>query len=141
MSATRRRRAGKVEDAALVALDSSCWMEFFADTDRADLFAGPIEAVNELVVPVVTIYEVVKKLSREAGEETAAAALSLMQRGKVFAVDLPLALDAALNGLPLADSLIYATARLANATLWTQDAHFKGLPGVRYLPKPKARAP
>ncbi len=115
-------------------------MEFFADTERADLFAESIEAVHELVVPVVTIYEVVKKLSREAGEETAAAALSLMQRGKVFAVDLPVALDAALNGLPLADSLIYATARFANATLWTQDAHFDGLPGVRYLPKSRARA-
>lgn len=115
-------------------------MEFFADTERADLVAESIEAVHELVVPVVTIYEVVKKLSREAGEETAAAALSLMQRGKVFAVDLPVALDAALNGLPLADSLIYATARFANATLWTQDAHFDGLPGVRYLPKSRARA-
>ncbi len=111
-------------------------MEFFADSERADLFAEAIESVEALVVPILTIYEVVKKLSREAGEETASAALSLMQRGKVVPIDLPLALNAAVNGLPLADSLIYATARLNDAVLWTQDAHFDGLPGVSYLAKP-----
>ena len=88
------------------------------------------------MVPVVTIYEVVKKLWREAGEETAAAALSLMQRGRVVDVDVALALNAAGNGLPLADSLIYATARLNGAVLWTQDAHFDGLDGVTYFAKP-----
>lgn len=116
-------------------LDSSCWLEFFADTDRADLFADAIETVDSLVVPVVTIYEVVKKLWREAGEETAAAALSLMQRGRVVDVDVTLALSAAGNGLPLADSLIYATARLSGAVLWTQDAHFEGMDGVSYFEK------
>ena len=117
-------------------LDSSCWMEFFADTDRADLFAPAIDAVERLVVPVLTVYEVVKKLAREAGDETAAAALSLMQRGSVVPIDLSLALDAAINGLPLADSLIYATARRHGAELWTQDAHFEGLAGVKYFAKP-----
>ena len=122
--------------AAPIVLDSSCWMEFFADTARADLFAPAVEGVEHLVVPVVTIYEVVKKLAREAGDETAAAALSLMQRGSVVAIDLPLALDAAVNGLPMADSLIYATARRHGAELWTQDAHFEGLAGVRYFARP-----
>ena len=111
-------------------------MEFFADSDRADLFAPVVEAVEKLVVPVVTVYEVVKKLAREAGDETAAAALSLMQRGRVVPIDLALALDAAVNGLPMADSLIYATARRHGAELWTQDAHFEGLAGVKYFAKP-----
>jgi predicted nucleic acid-binding protein len=119
-----------------VVLDSSCWMEFFADSDRADLFAPAVEAVDKLVVPVVTVYEVVKKLAREANDETAAAALSLMQRGHIVPIDLSLALDAAVNGLPLADSLIYATARRHGAELWTQDAHFEGLAGVKYFAKP-----
>lgn len=113
-------------------------MEFFADTDRADLFAPLIESVETpvvSVVSVVTVSEVVKKLAREAGGETATAALSLMQRGRVVGVDRQLALDAALNGLPMADSLIYATARQYGATLWSQDAHFDGLPGVRYFHK------
>lgn len=111
-------------------------MEFFADTDQADRFAPLIESVEALVVPVLTIYEVVKKLAREAGDETASAALSLMQRGRVVGVDLNLALSAAVNGLPMADSLIYATAQLHGAELWTQDAHFDGLPGVKYFAKP-----
>lgn len=111
-------------------------MEWFADTERADLFAPAIEAAHELVVPVLTIYEVVKKLAREAGDEAAAAALSLMQRGQVVEIDLGLALEAAVNGLPMADSLIYATAQRHGAVLWTQDAHFDGLPGTRLFPKP-----
>jgi predicted nucleic acid-binding protein len=37
-------------------------------------------------------------------------------------------------GLPLADSLIYATAQSGGATLWTQDEHFSGLAGVKYFP-------
>lgn len=110
-------------------------MEFFADTDRADLFAAAIDDVESLVVPVLTIYEVVKKLWREAGEETASAALSLMQRGRVKEVDVALAMRAVATGLPLADSLIYATALENGATLWTQDADFDGLPGVRFLAK------
>jgi predicted nucleic acid-binding protein len=137
VSSPRRARApAKAALAGPLVLDSSCWIEFFADTARADLFAPVVEAVSGLVVPVLTIYEVVKKLEREAGEETATAALSLMQRGLVVEVDLSLALDAAVNGLPMADSLIYATARRHGATLWTQDAHFDGLPGVRYFAKP-----
>ena len=121
--------------ATRVVLDSSCWLEYLADTPRADLFASAVEDPGVLVVPVLTVYEVVKKLMREAGEETATAALALMQQSEVVDVDLPLAMDAALNGLPRADSLIYATARLHNAELWTQDAHFEGLNGVRYFPK------
>lgn len=110
-------------------------MEWFADTDRADLFAPAIEAADRLIVPVLTVYEVVKKLAREAGDETAASALSLMQRGQVVDIDLALALRAAVNGLPMADSLIYVTAQQHGAVLWTQDAHFDGLPGVKFFRK------
>ena len=130
-----RRVKPKAIDATPIVLDSSCWLEFFADTDRADLFAAAIEGVSTLVVPVLTIYEVVKKLAREAGDETASAALSLMQRGRVVEIDLSLALEAAVNGLPMADSLIYATARRHAAVLWTQAAHFDGLPAVNYFSK------
>jgi predicted nucleic acid-binding protein len=118
-----------------LVLDSSCWLEYLADTPRADLFAPAVEAPERLVVPVLTVYEVVKKLMRESGEEAATAALALMQQSEVVEIGLPLAMDAALNGLPLADSLIYATARHHDAELWTQDAHFEGLAGVRYFPK------
>ena len=132
-----RKRASKARKPVTpLVLDSSCWLEFFADTDRADLYAEAIENAQDLVVPVLTVYEVAKKLAREVGDDVAAAALSLMQRGKLIDIDLPLALEAAVNGLPLADSLIYATARHHGAELWTQDRHFEGLPGVRYFAKP-----
>jgi predicted nucleic acid-binding protein len=121
--------------AARLVLDSSCWLEYLADTPRADLFAPAVEAPERLVVPVLTVYEVVKKLMRESGDEAATAALALMQQSEVVEIGLPLAMDAALNGLPMADSQIYATARHHDAELWTQDAHFEGLPGVRYFPK------
>jgi predicted nucleic acid-binding protein len=121
-----------------VVLDSSCWLEYLADTSRADLFAAPLRQVEQLVVPVLTVYEVVRKLAREAGEDVATQALALMQRGQVVAVDLPLALEAVATGLPLADSLLYATARRHGAELWTQDAHFEGLPEVRYFAKTAA---
>ena len=136
MSPTAKRASKALAPAVPVALDSSCWLEFFADTDRADLYAGAIEHAQDLLVPVLTVYEVARKLAREVGDDVAAAALSLMQRGKVVSIDLPLALEAAVNGLPLADSLIYATARHHGAELWTQDSHFEGLPGVRYFAKP-----
>jgi predicted nucleic acid-binding protein len=100
------------------------------------VFAAVIAGVDKLVVPVFTLYEGVKRLTREAGDETASAALSLMQRGQVVPIDLGLALDAAVAGLPMADSLIYATARRHGATLWTQDGHFDGPPGVRHFRKP-----
>jgi len=113
-------------------------MEFFADTPRAALFAELIDGVDQIVVPILTACEIVKKLARERGDETASMALSLMQRGQVVAVDIDIALSAATNGLPLADSLIYATAQAHGAVLWTQDADFDGLPGVNYLAKPAA---
>jgi predicted nucleic acid-binding protein len=128
--------ATPIPTAARLVLDSSCWLEYLADTPRADLFAPAVEAPERLVVPVLTVYEVVKKLMRESGDEAATAALALMQQSEVVEIGLPLAMDAALNGLPLANSLIYATARHHDAELWTQDAHFEGLVGVRYFPKP-----
>lgn len=135
-SPVRRRPAkSRVAERPPLVLDSSCWLEFFADTDRADLFAPAVESVESLVVPVITVYEVVKKLAREAGDETASMALSLMQRGRIVDIDLSLALEAAVKGLPMADSLIYATAVRHGAELWTQDAHFEGLPGVKYFAK------
>lgn len=119
----------------LNVVDSSAWLEYFAGTSRAKLFAKPIESPDSLIVPVICLYEVFKKINREVGEEQALAAASVMQSGKVISVDSGLALDAALLRLPLADSIIYSTARLHGATLWTQDEHFDGLAGVKFFRK------
>ena len=66
-----------------------------------------------------------------------------MEQGKVIPLDSTLAIDAAQYGvelkLPLADSIIYATARKFDAIVWTQDADFKLLEGVKYFTKSKNR--
>jgi toxin FitB len=128
-------RASKAAVAAPVVLDSSCWLEFLMDTPRAALFADVLEDADALLVPVITVYEVIKKILRELGDDIASSSLVLMQRSTIVNIDLSLATQAMRNGLPLADSLIYATAQMHGATLWTQDQHFEGLPGVRYFQK------
>lgn len=118
-----------------LALDSSCWLEYFGATPRAELFAPVIEATEDLIVPIITLYEVYKVAKREFGARHAVEAVALMRRGHLIDIDLPLTMAAVDTGLPLADSLIYATAQAQKATLWTQDAHFEGLPGVKYFAK------
>ena len=117
-------------------VDSSAWLEYLANTKQATHFAGALEATDKLVVPVITIYAVFKKVLRERSEGEAIQAVSLMQAGTVVDLDQPLALAAARYALPLADSIIYATAMSREATLWTQDDHFRELPNVRYFHKP-----
>jgi toxin FitB len=116
-----------------LTLDSSCWIEYLRDTPRAELFAKAAEHPENLVVPVITIYEVTKKLRREISARVAAYAEALMCRGQVIDIDLTLVRSAIEANLPLADSLIYTCAQAHGATLWTQDRHFEGLAGVKYF--------
>lgn len=121
---------------APLVLDSSCWLEVFDGGDRAVFFEAVAAEPEKLVVPVITLYEVFKYLARVKGAESAMRAALYMQRGRVIDLDSSIVLAAAGNGLPMADSLIYATAQAHEAMVWTQDAHFDGLAGVRYFCKP-----
>jgi predicted nucleic acid-binding protein len=122
-------------------VDSSGWIEYFIDGLNADVFAPFIEEITQLVVPSICLYEVFKKLLIETDEETALLAATQMQLAKIVPLDENLALNAAKIGydlkLALADSIILATARLYNATLYTQDEHFKGIPGTKLVLKKK----
>ena len=117
-------------------VDSSGWLEYFADGPSANFFAPAIEKPAELIVPTLSLYEVFKRVLQRRDESAALNAVSLMQQATVVDLSAPLALSAATLKaqlkLPLADSVIYATARAYEATLWTQDADFEGLPHVRY---------
>ena len=117
-------------------VDSSAWLEYFANGPNAAFFAGPIEETERLVVPSLTIYEVFKRVLQQRGEGDALQAVAVMQQGVVVDLDARLALSAARVSLdmrlPMADSVVLATAKLHQATLWTQDADFEGRPGVRY---------
>ena len=123
----------------MTVLDSSCWMEYFAGTSRADLFADVIKDVDQLVVPTVTILEVFRKLLADVNENAARRATAQMAQGEVADLTVAIAVAAACIGrelkLPLADSIILATARAHQAELWTQDAHFENVPGVKYFRK------
>jgi predicted nucleic acid-binding protein len=120
-------------------VDSSGWLEYFAEGSNADFFAPAIEDTANLLVPVICIYEVFKKVLQQKGENQAQVHVGDMKHGKVIEIDESLALSAARLSaelkLPMADSLILATARAHNAILWTQDEHFKDLEGVKYVEK------
>ena len=123
-------------------VDSSGWIEYFTEGPNSGFFAGAIEKVDELIVPALAVYEVFKWVSRERGETQALKAIAHMQLGEVVDLDSTLAIYAARLSLqaklPLADSLVYATARTSEATLWTQADDFEGLEDVKYIAKKQA---
>ncbi len=118
-------------------VDSSGWLEYFADGPNAGFFAASIEAHADLLVPTIALFEVFKRLRQQRGEDEALQAISAMQSGTVVDLDAPLALDAGRlsieHRLPLADSVVLATARAHDATLWTQDADFKNFADVKFV--------
>ena len=117
-------------------IDSSAWLEYFADGPNAHFFAPAIEDTDALVVPTISIYEVFKRILQQRGEGDALQAVAAMMEGQTVGLDEQLALDAAKVSvdlrLPMADSIMLATARAHDATLWTQDADFEGVEGVKY---------
>lgn len=117
-------------------VDTSGWIEYFFGEKNATYFTPPIEKTEELIVPVICLYEVFKKVHVVADEARALQAIAQMKQGTVIDITEDVALSAALislkHKLPMADSLIYATARANDATIWTQDKHFSKLPGVKY---------
>ena len=117
-------------------VDSSAWLEYLADGPNASFFAAAVANPRELIVPSITILEVFKRVLQQRGENDALQAAALMQGGRIVDLDAGLALSAAKLSaqlkLPMADSVILATARAHKATIWTQDADFEKLPDVKY---------
>jgi toxin FitB len=120
-------------------VDSSGWLEYFTDGPNAEFFARPIQDTTQLVTPTICIYEVFKRVLFQFGEERALDVIGSMLAGKVVDLDRQIALDAARLStelkLAMADSMILATTRAYNATLWTQDVHFKDIEEVQYIEK------
>lgn len=120
-------------------VDSSGWLEYFADSENADFFAEAIEDLENLVVPTISLLEVFKKILQIKDETAALQAAAHMQLGQVVDLTMPIALSAATLSvklkIPMAESLILATARAFQATLWTQDEDFEGIAGVQYRAK------
>jgi predicted nucleic acid-binding protein len=117
-------------------VDSSAWLEYFADGPNAAFFAAAVEDTEKLVVPTICLLEVFKRVLQQRGESDALSVVTQMQQGRVVELDAALAVSAARLSLelklPLADSVILATAHAHKATIWTQDSDFEGLPAVKY---------
>ena len=120
-------------------VDSSGWVEYFANGKNAKFFTLPVQDLESLLVPSICLYEVFKRLTLDLGEENALQAVGIMSYGRVVELDRKVAIDAARISLELklamADSIILASAHEYDAILWTQDAHFKGMEGVKYIEK------
>ena len=119
-------------------VDSSGWLEYLAGGPNATFFAPAVEATADLLVPTLSIFEVFKRVLGQRDESLALQAIALMYQGRIVELSAPLAIDAARlsrrEALPMADSIMLATARAFGATLWTQDADFQAIPDVRYRP-------
>jgi len=122
-------------------VDSCGWLEYFADGPNAKFFSAPLEDTDSLIVPTICILEVFKRILQQRGEDAALHAVAVMQQGQVVDLNTSIALASAKASykfnLPLADGVILATAQMYNAIIWTQDADFKNLEGVRYIEKGK----
>jgi len=120
-------------------VDSSAWLEYFADGPNAASFAKPIEATRSLLVPSLALFEVFKRVSQQRGEDDALRAVAVMEQGRIVDLDRATSLEAARlsieHRIAMADSVMLAAAYRNQATLWTQDSDFDGLPGTRYFAK------
>ena len=120
-------------------VDSSGWIEYFVNGRNANFFTSPIRDTDNLLVPTICLYEVFKRILMELGEDEALQVVGIMSLGTVVELNRNIAIHAANISLELklamADSIILATAQANDATLWTQDVHFNGLVGVKYVEK------
>ncbi|HSH37330.1 MAG TPA: type II toxin-antitoxin system VapC family toxin [Chthoniobacterales bacterium] len=123
-------------------MDSSAWLEYFADGPNAAFFAAPVEKGRELLVPTIVIFEVYKRLQVQRDERTAARGVAMLRQGRVMTLTTELAIAAAAvsttTRLPMADSIILATARAENAVIWTQDSDFADFERVQFRAHRKA---
>ena len=125
-------------------VDSSGWLEYFADGPNAPVFAKPLQNPADVLVPTICLYEVYKVVLRQRGPSAALQAVALMRQGRIVELGERIALLAAELGLkhklPMADSVILATARVHDAHVWTQDADFAGIENVTLVPESRPKA-
>jgi toxin FitB len=112
-------------------VDTSAWLEYFTNGPNSDFFAQAIEDTENLIVSVINIYEIYKKVLTDKGKSDALEAIALLMQGTVEEINSDLAIKSAHISkefiIPMADSLLLATAQKYNAILWTQDKHFENM--------------
>jgi len=122
-------------------LDSSAWLECLEAGPNLRHFGPILQKLPDLIIPSVVLTEVRKVALSQRSLKEAETVTDSMCSGIIIPADTAISILAAdlflKHKLALADSIIYATTLNQNATLWTQDADFKGLPNVKYFPKKK----
>jgi predicted nucleic acid-binding protein len=120
-------------------VDSSAWLEYLADGPNAQFFAPAIEKTSELIVPTIVVFEVFKRVLQQRSARAALETVAILRQGRFVELTDSLAIVAATMSvrekLPMADSIIIATARSENAVIWTQDVDFERLPAVKFRAK------
>ncbi|MGK2856896.1 MAG: type II toxin-antitoxin system VapC family toxin [Thermoanaerobaculia bacterium] len=118
----------------MIVVDSSGWIEFFADGPHAEEFAARLRNPAAVLTPTIAVYEVYKWIKRERSEEEALQAVATMKKTRIVDLTEELALTAAdlslSHGLAMADSMMLAVARTNSAELATTDSGFAGIEGV-----------
>lgn len=125
----------------MILIDSSGWLEYFTEGPLASSYATYLKDPHQIVTPTLVLYEVYKIIKKQATEEEALAAITVMGKSRLIELTDTLALTAAdmslKYGLAMADAIIYATALAENAKLITSDYDLASLPGVTFLKKAK----
>lgn len=121
----------------MIVVDSYGWIGYFADGPLSDKYQKYITNPEDILTPVIVVYEVYKKVKRERGEKAALVVLAHINQTNIVPLDETLAVkaaDVALEfKLPMADAIVYATAIVKNCKVATSDPHFKKLPHVIFV--------
>ncbi len=120
-------------------VDTSAWIEWLLKSPTGTVIAAELPANADWLAPTIVQLELAKWVRRERGEEKADQVIAFSVTCVVVPLDTNIAVAAAKisaeHKLPLADSVVYATALAHGADLLTCDAHFKDLPNVILIEK------
>ena len=119
--------------------DTSALVEITHAGLNAAKFAQALAKAETVIISTVSIYEIARYTTHAAGETATEEILAFLHQYRITPVTAEIAELAATlaprHKLAMADAIIYATTKTQNATLWTQDEDFEGLPHVKYYPK------
>lgn len=125
----------------MIVVDSFGWIEWLTEGPLADKYAEYLRSSNEVITPVVIVYEVYKKLKQTLNEESALRMVARLHETKIVPITPDLALFAAdvslKHKLPMADALVYATALSQRCSVVTSDPHFERLEKVIFIKEKK----
>jgi predicted nucleic acid-binding protein len=124
----------------MIIIDSCGWIEFLVDGENAAEYEQYFQDSESIATPTIVIYEVYKKVLRERGEESAVIVAAQMDNTRVIELSERLSLLAAklsiAHRLPMADAIVYATAKASECQVVTSDKHFVDLDDVIFIDPP-----